>query len=484
MGIVLNQSFKNTVSTYVGFAIGAVNTLFLYTNFLSDEYYGLVAFLLSAANILMPFMAFGVHNAIIKFYSSFKTKSGINSFLTFMLILPLVFILPATAVCYLAYDTIANFISKENSIVKNYVWHIFILALSMGYFEIFFSWTKVHMQTVFGNIMKEIFHRIAILILLFMVYFKWLTVDDFILALVGVYIVRMVIMKLYAFSIRFPKLRLNKIDQQLAIFKYAVLIIIAGSVATLILDIDKFMIGRILKIEEVAYYSVAIFIATVIAVPQRSMHQIMMPLTAKYLNDNNFDALEDLYKRSSLNLMVVSGFILLLIITNINQLFELLPPEFTDSLFVIIIVSVAKFYDNSLGSNNAILFNSNYYHMVLFFGVLLAVLAITLNAIFIPLYGINGSALATFLAIFIYNTIKLIYIRGKFEMQPFSVASLKVISVLLSIWAVFYFWEFSFHPIINIILKSSLVGLVYVVIIYKWHISEDISNQLKKYLKL
>ena len=75
MGIILKQSFKNTISTYLGFGIGAINTLFLYTNFLTDQYYGLVAFLFSTANIMMPFMAFGVHNALIKYYSSFKSKS-------------------------------------------------------------------------------------------------------------------------------------------------------------------------------------------------------------------------------------------------------------------------------------------------------------------------------------------------------------------------------------------------------------------------
>ena len=144
--------------------------------------------------------------------------------------------------------------------------------------------------------------------------------------------------------------------------------IIAGSVAMLILDIDKFMIGLMLPdIEQVAYYSVAIFIATVIAVPQRAMHQIMLPLTAKYLNEKDYVALEDLYKRSSMTLLVVSGFIFLLIILNINQLYEILPSEFTGGLFAVLIVSLAKLYDNSLGNNNAILFNSDYYKMVLLY---------------------------------------------------------------------------------------------------------------------
>ncbi|WP_179008294.1 oligosaccharide flippase family protein [Winogradskyella forsetii] len=485
MGIVLNQSFKNTLTTYLGFGIGAINTLFLYTNFLTDQYYGLVAFLLSAANIMMPFMAFGVHNAIVKFYSTFKSKNSINSFLTLMLFLPLLFIIPTVFIGFFAYDTIVEWLSNENRIVENYIWHIFVLAVSMAYFEIFFAWTKVQMQTVFGNLMKEIFHRVCIMFLLVGVNLDWLSVDQFIIALVGVYVLRMLIMKLYAYSVRFPKLKFQKLENQFSIMKYSGLMIIAGSVAMLILDIDKFMIGLMLPdIEQVAYYSVAIFIATVIAVPQRAMHQIMLPLTAKYLNEKDHLSLEDLYRRSSMTLLVVSGFIFLLIILNINQLYEILPKEFTGGLFVVLIVSLAKLYDNSLGNNNAILFNSDYYRMVLFFGVLLAIMAIVLNAVFIPIYGIEGSAFATFLAVFIYNTIKIIFVKRKFNMLPFTMGSVKIVIVLIVLSVAFYFWEFPFHPILNITLKSALIGFVYLIMIYKLNVSLDISSQIRKYLRL
>ena len=484
MGIILKQSFKNTISTYLGFGIGAINTLFLYTNFLTDQYYGLVAFLFSTANIMMPFMAFGVHNAIIKYYSSFKTKNSINGFLTLMLFLPLIFIIPVGIIGYFSYETIGSFLSRENSIVENYTWYIFILAIAMAYFEIFFAWTKVQMQTVFGNIMKEVFHRVAIMILLFAVYLNWLSIDEFIIGLEGVYVLRMLIMKLYAYTVRFPKLVFQLPNNLSSIFKYAVLMIIAGSVAMLILDIDKFMIGILIEdIEQVAYYSVAIFIATVIAVPQRAMHQIIMPLTAKYLNDNDLTALEDLYKRSSMTLLVVSGFIFLLIVLNINQLYLILPKEFTGGLFVVFIVSLAKLYDNSLGNNNAILFNSEYYKMVLYFGVFLAITAIVLNIIFIPRYGIEGSALATFLAIVFYNTVKILFVKRKFNMQPFSAESLKICLLLVVSVLVMYFWDFPFHPILNIALKSALIGILYFVSIYKLNVSEDVNEQIKRYLK-
>ncbi|MCK8480705.1 polysaccharide biosynthesis C-terminal domain-containing protein [Psychroserpens algicola] len=483
MGIVINQSLKNTVTTYLGFGIGAINALFLYTNFISDEYYGLVAYILSAANIMMPLMAFGAHNTIVKFYSTFKTKNSLNSFMTLMLFLPSVLAIPVAAIGYFSYDAIADILSQKNDIVRDYLWYIFITAVAMAYFEVFYAWVKVQMQTVFGNFMKEVFHRVGAMMLLLSVFLNHITVDQFLMGIVGVYVIRAFVMMLYAFSKRLPVFKFNKIDKIRSILKYASLIIIAGSIATIILDLDKFMLNNYLSIEKVAYYSVAVFIATVIAVPQRAMHQILLPLTATFLNENKTKELSDLYQRSSLTLYVISGFIFLLIIVNINQLYEIIPFEFSGGLVVVFLISLAKLYDNLLGNNNAILFNSDYYYMVLFFGVFLAVLAVVLNLILIPLYGINGSALATFTAIVIYNTIKVYFVKLKFSMLPFTSETLKVTLVLIVMVCAFYFWDFPFHPIVNIALKSMAIAMVYGLLIYRLNISEDISEVLLKYLK-
>ena len=97
MGIVRSQSFKNTLYTYIGFIVGAINTLFFYTNFLSETYYGLVGYLLSTATILMPLMAFGVHNTLVKFYSSYTDVVQQQRFTFMMFLLPLAIILPVGA---------------------------------------------------------------------------------------------------------------------------------------------------------------------------------------------------------------------------------------------------------------------------------------------------------------------------------------------------------------------------------------------------
>ena len=483
MGIVASQSIKNTFSTYLGFGIGAINVLFLFTNFISDTYFGLITFILSTANIMMPLMAFGTHNTIIKFFTVFKTRQSQNSFLTLMLLLPLLMVIPIGLIGQLSFETLSSWLSQKNPIIKDYYWLIYVSAIAFAYFEIFYAWSRVQMQSVFGNFMKEVFHRLGTMFLLFSLYFNYLNVQQLIMGIVGVYLLRMFVMAAYAFSLRRPVIKFHRFKSLPNVLKYSALIIVAGSVANIILEIDKFMLGYYVNIEKVAYYGVAIYIASVIGVPLRSLHQIISPLTAKLLNENNKKELQLLYKKSSLNLLIISGFIFLVIVLNINELYLLIPEKFSGGLLIVFLIGMAKLTDNLLGNNNAILFNSDYYRVVLALGVLLAVMVVFFNAILIPDYGINGAAFATFMSVIVYNFTKVAFVYYKFKISPFCVNTLKTLVLIVVLATVFYFWEFPFHPIINIGLKSILIGLSYGLIVYRMNLSEDISAILNKFLK-
>ncbi|MEL4308544.1 lipopolysaccharide biosynthesis protein [Joostella sp. CR20] len=480
MGIVLNQTLKNTVVTYIGFAIGAVSTLFLYTNFLSDEYYGLVAYLLSAANVLMPILAFGVQNTLIKFYTSYKDTEAQNTFTGFMFVLPLAIIIPVGIIGVFSYKWIVAYLSETNTILAPYVWTIYVLAFSMAYFEVFFAWAKVHMKSVYGNFLKEVYHRIMVVVLLLLVHFDVLSTSNFIYALMGVYFSRTILMLISAYFIKKPKFTLGLPENYKSVLKYSFLIILTGSIAAVLLDIDKVMLGQFESIENIAYYNVAVFIAIVIAVPARAMHQITYPITSKLLNTKNFKELDSLYKKSSINLFIVGGFIFLLILLNINELYKLLPSQYSGGVTVVFFISLAKLFDNLIGNNNAIIFNSDYYRMVLFFGVLLAILTVLLNIIFIPIWGINGASFATFLAFTSYNLIKLYFVKKKLHLQPFTFKTFQTSLLLIVLLFAFYYWDFSFHPIVNIILKSVIVGVVFVFAVYKLKLSEDLNLLFNK----
>ena len=483
MGIVLKQSLNNTIVTYIGFAVGAINTLFLYTRFLTDEYYGLVSVILSYSAILMPILAFGVPNTLVKYFSSFTDKKVKDSFLTLMLLLPLFLIVPMAIASYFAYEIIGNFISKTNPIVKGYVWYIFLIGMSMAYFEVFYSWSKVHMKTVFGNFMKEVFTRLGITLLLVLVYYKWISVDTFLIVVVILHLIRMLIMKLYAYYLRMPVLNFNFPYNLKEIIQYSTLIILGGSAAVVLLEVDKVMINYYIKIENVAYYSVAIFIATVISVPSRSMHQITYPLTAEILNKNDKQELKSLYQRSALTLFIVSGLIYILIILNLNELFKLLPAEYGNGFTIVFLIGLAKVSDAVLGNNNAILYNSDYYKALLLLGVFLAIITILFNMWLIPVFGLIGAAVASFTALFIFNSLKLLFVKIRFGILPFTNQMFKVLVLLIVVALLFFYLEFPFHAIINIVLKSLLIISIYVAALYKFKLSEDVNGILNKFLK-
>ncbi len=479
MGIVLKQTLNNIIITYLGFALGAVNALFLYTNFLTDEYYGLVGVILSTSAILMPLMAFGVQNTLVKYYSGFEKT---DAFLTLMVLLPLVMIIPLAAFAYFANSTIGEFLAQKNAIVKDYVWYIFLIGFAMAYFEVFYAWSRVQLKSVFGNFMKEVFVRLGITVLLLLVYFDIISVKTFLMAIVGLYLLRTIIMKLYAYSLKRPRLDFNFPENVREIIIYSGLIILGGSAAVVLLEVDKFMINQYIEIENVAYYAVAVQIATVIIAPSRAMHQITYPMTAELLNKKNFSGLKELYQKSSLTLFIVAGLVFLMVVLNLGDLYQLIPEEYRGGFFVVLLIGLAKLYDSFLGCNNAILYNSEYYRAVLWLGVFLAVMTILFNMWFIPRYGMEGAALATFLAIFIYNTCKLGYVKSKFDMWPFTKETFKVLCLILLVGALFYAFQFPFHPLVNILVKLLLMTAMYVGILYRFKISEDVFGALKKFL--
>jgi O-antigen/teichoic acid export membrane protein len=268
------------------------------------------------------------------------------------------------------------------------------------------------------------------------------------------------------------------------IFVFTIFIILSASVANMLLDIDKYMINQFLKIENIAFYSLAVYLAMVISVPQRAMHQITYPITAKLMSENKWKELNELYKKSSVTLQVIGGLIYVGILVNIKQIYQFLPDEGYDKgLFVVFAIGLSKYFDVILGNNNSIIFNSKYYKMVLFLGVLLVFVVVGLNFVFIPMYGINGAALATLIAIGMYSLAKLLFVVLKMKLFPFTKNTIIALMIALVSFGLFYYWDFNFNPIVNIILKSILVTIFYLGLSYYLKISSDINFVMNSVFK-
>jgi len=301
---------------------------------------------------------------------------------------------------------------------------------------------------------------------------------------VAVYGVRMLIMFWYALKVYKPKFILKFSANLKEILSFSSYIIIAGSAGGILLEIDKVMIPQTEQIAQVAYYAVGIYIASVVAIPTRAMQQITNPITAKELNNNNLNEVETLFKQTSINLLVVGGLFFLIINLNIADLYAIInKPEYTNGIVIVLIVSVAKLIELALGTANAILVNSKYYKTFFYLSLLMALSVYLLNKWLIGLMGIKGAALATLIVVFIYSILKILFINYKFKIQPFSLKTLILTLIVGGLFYIFSFLEIDFHPIINILIKSSILVIIYAFLVKFLKISNDLNDLFGKLLK-
>jgi len=484
MSIVVKQSFFNLITIGVAFLIGAVNTLYLYPTFLGSKLQGLVIALLAISNIIQPFLSFGTQHAVIRFYSRYKSKKEKNAVLTLSLIIPFIITTIVIPLFYFYYDHIKVLLFQTENAFSQYAYVILFIAVSTSFFEIFYSWVRVKLKSVFGNFLKELYPRLLVTSLLILYTLDYLDFENFILFLIYGYYLRLLIVMVYSFIINKPKVSFYFKNDFKEIFRYSFLILLSGAASSIILDIDKSMLSSILTVENVAYYSVAIFIAAVIEIPGRAMFQILSPIVAEVINKNNKKKLKYLLKKSSTNLVLVSSLFFLIINLNLNDFYDMLNQEgYSKGIPIVIVVSFAKLYSMSIGCINNIISNSKYYYYIFWFSIISSVLAVVLNLYLIQDYGIIGAAYATFLVILIMNSLKLYLVNLKFKIHPYSYDTLKIVILTTFIYIIFYNLNLTFDPVISIAIKSTLILILYTLAAYIFKLSDDVNIFIDKFNK-
>ncbi|MGY8922228.1 MAG: lipopolysaccharide biosynthesis protein [Flavobacteriales bacterium] len=481
MGIIAKQSFYNVLSIAFAFCIGAANMLFLYPKYPGKEFQGLIVALLANSNLIQPFISFGFQHTLIKYFSDCKTDVERDRLLWFAILFPiliLAFILPL----YGFYnEEIFEFLSNGNKSVLRFPILILSVAVATAYFEIFFSWLRVHLKSVFGNFLKEVYPRMLTLILLVLYAIEFIDLDQFIVYLIAGYYLRLLIIITYCFKVHTPSFQCKLPDGWQSMLRYSSLIFLSGAAASFILDIDKSMIYSLSTDENVAFYAVALYIAAVIEAPGRAMFQITSPLVAKALNENNEVRLVFLLKKSSLNLMIVCALVFLMINLNLSDFYLIINQEgYASAANVVIIVSLGKFFSISMGCLNNIISNSKYYFYIFWFSISSAILAVILNYIFIQSHGIIGAAIATLIVIVFINLCKIILVAVLFKIHPYSKKSIEIFMSTLVIYGLIYWIPTLLNPILSITARSILIIGLFSIPMYLFRWSSDIESAFKK----
>jgi len=243
------------------------------------------------------------------------------------------------------------------------------------------------------------------------------------------------------------------------------------------------MIASLITSDDVAFYSVALFIAAVIEAPGRAMFQIVSPLVSKAINSDDKIYLIRLLKKTSNNLFLVSGVLFLLINLNLTDFYVFVnQPLYAVAIGVVSIVSVGKLYSMSIGCLNNIISNSKYYPYIFWFSILSATIAVILNFILIPKYGITGAAYATLCVIIMINTLKLLLIAYGLKIHPYSKETIKILLVIVIVYLTLGEINFEYSSFINILIRTTVIIILYAILSHLFGLSKDINRQINKYL--
>ena len=400
-------SIHSSGLTLFGFTLGALNTLVLYTRLVGVEQYGTIAFILASATLISPFISLGMPQGLLRFYDSITPieRPRLLGFaiLAISLISSILF-----GVVYFFNEWLGQYSEAINSLPLYESIIILAIALSMGVFELGFALTKLQFKPRFGVFLKEVYPRL--LITLYLIHLIWSDFywRPFILFLLLSYLTRALLIWITALKIsgilpsfNFKGLRLNKI------LSYSFLVLLGSSLSLFFLEVDKVMLFELMTASEVANYTVAVFIATTVAIPFRGYLPLYGPKTARsyHLDSNSFHVADEL-KSANDQILDLSSLIVLLLLTALPLIQLVLPVEFEKGLELIPILIFAKFIDSISGLTTPLFQYSKFYSKYLVLSILMFALLVLTNLWMIPLYGLKGAAFATALTFCVFSALK------------------------------------------------------------------------------
>ncbi len=484
MGIVRRQGLQNTLIAYAGVAVGFANNIFLFTHFLSKAELGLTRLLLQVAALIAIPAGLGLQNATARFFPVFRNKADRHGgFLTLLLAVPLVSFGVALLLFYGLKPQVLQFYAGRSVLLPRYYDWLGVLALFTLLYNLFDAYLRSLYKTVVSSLIQDVLLRFGTAGCVLLYAFGGISFDVFVGLFVAVNSLAAVGLLVYAAWLGqlfwWPDWRLFRPGGRAReIIRYGLYAVLANLSNTIIATIDSLLILRYGSDAQVAVYTTAFFITSVLLIPGRSLYKIAAPQVSDFWAENRPDKLLDLYRRVSLLNLATGGYLLAGIWVNADNIFRLLPAGYEKGRLVLLLMGLGRLFDMATGINGMILFTSSRFRWDLFFNLALASLTVLTCWWFIPRYGITGAALASSLTLVLVNSGRLAGVWWWFGMQPFSRRTLLVAGIGLTAYAAAWALPVLPNVWLDLVARGAVVTAVYGGLLLSTHAVPDLDALL------
>jgi len=467
LGIIKKQAFQSSVILYTGTIIGFIATGLLSPNLLSKSEIGTLKLLQSYSAIFMSLGILGFSTITIRFIPRFfnKEKNHYNGFLGISLLVGTIgFLIALGAIDAIKPTIIQNNIEKSPQFAQ-YFFLIIPITFFMIYYSLFDSYNNALYRSSYGVFLRDFVQRILILVGLILVLVHIIDFDQYIIYYVFAIciptlfiLIHIIWHKSFDIKINYKFLKKPILTSMASVGLFGLL----NSFSSIaVLQIDTIMVNMYLDSAAVGVYAITFYFGTLVLIPSKALNKIAPTLIAKAYKEKDLDTVKDIYYKSSGNLFLIGVLILLGLIVNLENIFSIIPRSYEDGKYVIVLIGLANLIKMGGGSNDSLITYSKYYKMTTAFLILLVILIILLNFIFIPPFGMTGAALASLIAIFIYNLAKFFFIKYKFGFNPYNYQFIIVIALSAIIYFIILALPDLESFIVEIIVDSIITTLLF-----------------------
>jgi len=230
-------------------------------------------------------------------------------------------------------------------------------------------------------------------------------------------------------------------------------------------------------------YTTTILFGMLVSIPSRTVRKISLTLMSEAWKEDDHEKVFDLYQKSCITLFIIGFLILLGVWTNIDNILQILPHEYSIGKWAILWSCITNLIEMTVGSAGSLIGTSKHYKVQTYQSIMLVGFLVITNYIFIPIWGLTGAAFATTMSFLTYNSIRHFYIMYRWKMQPYGKEFIYVMILGIATYVIVYFIpHFPFY-MIDAVMRSALVCILFGLSVYFMKISPEINNTIEGLLK-
>lgn len=490
MGIVARQASWNTLLTMVGMGMGFVNMALLFPRFLSPDEFGLTRLLVSIAVVAAQIAHFGGEATVIRYFPWFRDKeSGHRGLFGLALAVATAGAFAACLVLWSGHGRFTEWFSDSSGLYRRYGLLVLPLVLAETYLMVLRGISRSVNRSIAPVFVREFLMRL-LQTLLIAAYALWgLNLELFLVLYVGTFVLTTVALLWDLRRSGELRLGLGRIGKgrrmHRSMMRYSLFTLGSGLAYIAVGNIDQVMVGAMLHdgLSYVAYYAVAVFLASVIMIPARALLQPVVPLLAEAWKRRDRGQIQVLYQRTAIIQLVVCAFILLGLWTNVDALFSLLDPAYALAKPAMVILGITNVVNLSTGLSGGIVSTSRSYWFDALSGAVLLVLNVVLDYVFILHWGMVGAAWSSFVSVLLIVAWRVAFLYHKYGFWPFDGMTLRALAMIAAVAALFTVIPHYGPAWADMLWRSALLAVVYGTLVHFLRLAPELGVQGAKLMR-